>query len=330
MLYNTMLKAMANAGDVFGAEKMYSRMRAEGVRLNSKFYGKLLETAAKAGDDAMARQWFADAQANGVAEDQVHFACMLDAHAKAGDLDEARRWLERTRDAGLGCTDGMFHTLLFAHASRGQKQEAVSLLGEMEGFGLRPGVMSYGALALAASQVGDEADAEQWMQRARQESAWSDEAKSSQLRRKRKRQRRELEIQKWLTHYNFQAVDIPRPLSRFTSEQEMVYPVHVAAIATYLVIVGDCTVLRHLLATGADLDQESSLGRTAYDFACETNNAGSHGDVLGLLHSKVSVVTMRDFLRLAASSGPKQNESNECKELGKAVVRKVRAAAVSL
>ena len=34
-------------------------------------------------------------------------------------------------------------------------------------------------------QVGDEADAEQWMQRARQESAWSDEAKSSQLRRKR-------------------------------------------------------------------------------------------------------------------------------------------------
>ena len=56
-------------------------------------------------------------------------------------------------------------------------------------------------------------------------------------KRSRKRQRRELEIQKWLTHYNFQAVDIPRPLSRFTSEQEMVYPVHVAAIATYLVIV---------------------------------------------------------------------------------------------
>ncbi|CAJ1378610.1 unnamed protein product [Effrenium voratum] len=93
-------------------------------------------------------------------------------------------------------------------------------------------------------------------------------------KRSRKRQRRELEIQKWLTHYNFQAVDIPRPLSRFTSEQEMVYPVHVAAI------VGDCTVLRHLLATGADLDQESSLGRTAYDFACETNNAGSHGDAV--------------------------------------------------
>eukprot|EP00913_Durusdinium_trenchii_P013767 g12927.t1 len=49
MVYNTMLKASANAGDVEGANEMAALMRAEGLFMNEKFYGKMMEAAAKAG-----------------------------------------------------------------------------------------------------------------------------------------------------------------------------------------------------------------------------------------------------------------------------------------
>ena len=39
MVWNTQLKAHANAGDVAGAERLYQQMLARGVRVNEKTYG---------------------------------------------------------------------------------------------------------------------------------------------------------------------------------------------------------------------------------------------------------------------------------------------------
>ena len=49
MLWNTVLKAYANAGDTVGADRWFAEMIEARVRPNGKTMGKLIEAAAKAG-----------------------------------------------------------------------------------------------------------------------------------------------------------------------------------------------------------------------------------------------------------------------------------------
>ncbi|CAJ1340438.1 unnamed protein product [Effrenium voratum] len=106
------------------------------------------------------------------------------------------------------------------------------------------------------------------------------------------------------------SLDLLNSLWLSESPSEMVYPIHVAAQQ------GDCNLLRTMLALGASLDQQTSRGRTAYDFAFEANRDGSHLDTLGLLRTRVQVFnTMKDFLRA---------------KISKSKVRRVESAAVSL
>ncbi|CAE8742320.1 unnamed protein product, partial [Polarella glacialis] len=62
MLYNTVLKAMSNSGDAVAATEWHERMRREGIRLNSKHFGKLIEAAAQAADVERAQYWFDESQ----------------------------------------------------------------------------------------------------------------------------------------------------------------------------------------------------------------------------------------------------------------------------
>lgn len=166
MLYATMLKALANAGDVRGAQELAYRAREEDVEMNNKFYGKLLEAASKAGDVVMANKWFEESKAAGN-RGPVHFNMMVEAYAKAGELDEAKKWIQRTRDAGVPTVTNMFNSLIFAYASRGQMKEAAGVIREMLQEGHDPEVSSFAALAVVAAQEGDDEAAERWMQQAR-------------------------------------------------------------------------------------------------------------------------------------------------------------------
>ncbi|CAJ1380343.1 unnamed protein product [Effrenium voratum] len=126
-------------------------------------------------------------------------------------------------------------------------------------------------------------------------------------KRSQRRQQQDQALQRFLSKHSFEGLHVPR-LSE--SPSEMVYPIHVAAQQ------GDCNLLRTMLALGASLDQQTSRGRTAYDFAFEANRDGSHLDTLGLLRTRVQVFnTMKDFLRA---------------KISKSKVRRVESAAVSL
>lgn len=57
VLWNTVLKAYAKAGDFSGAVAWYETMSSEGVRTNAKTIGKLLESAANAGHLEGAERW---------------------------------------------------------------------------------------------------------------------------------------------------------------------------------------------------------------------------------------------------------------------------------
>lgn len=54
--------------------------------------------------------------------------------------------------------------------------------------------------------------------------------------------------------------------------QETLYPVHLAAH------LGDADLLRLVLQAGADATQQSSMGRSAWDVAVQSNVYGSHDE----------------------------------------------------
>ena len=56
------------------------------------------------------------------------------------------------------------------------------------------------------------------------------------------------------------------------TSQETLYPVHLAAH------LGDADLLRLVLQAGADATQQSSMGRSAWDVAVQSNVYGSHDE----------------------------------------------------
>lgn len=55
--FNLVLKALANAGDLPGAERWFQRMQRSSVRPSGRSFGKLLKCAAKAGEAPLAERW---------------------------------------------------------------------------------------------------------------------------------------------------------------------------------------------------------------------------------------------------------------------------------
>ena len=111
------------------------------------------------------------------------------------------------------------------------------------------------------------------------------------LRKQRNKERLEL----FLKEHNF-SEDVGEPrLPRMSCTgfgKEALYPIHVAAS------LGDAQMLRLLVKAGADLQQRTSKGRTATEFALEHDDFGSHRDVLDLLRGKIQTMALREFMSL--------------------------------
>ena len=98
----------------------------------------------------------------------------------------------------------------------------------------------------------------------------------------------------FLQKHNCPSIDEPK-LSCLSFMREVVYPIHLAAS------LGDAHMVRLLVNAGADLQQTTSKGRTAADFALECDKFGSHRDVLDLVQGSVKTMALREFLRLHPS-----------------------------
>mmetsp|Transcript_73131 Transcript_73131/g.161401 ORF Transcript_73131/g.161401 Transcript_73131/m.161401 type:complete len:129 (-) Transcript_73131:117-503(-) len=84
--------------------------------------------------------------------------------------------------------------------------------------------------------------------------------------------------------------DVNRPQRK--PGKETLYPVHLAAH------LGDADLLRLVLQAGADATQQSSMGRSAWDVAVQSNVYGSHDEVLLLLAEPIKVCNLRAAVQL--------------------------------
>lgn len=108
---------------------------------------------------------------------------------------------------------------------------------------------------------------------------------------KRRKLRQRERLQEFLKSNGFADEFEPRLGSSCFFQAETIYPLHLAAK------VGDCEIVRLLLAAGAPPTQRTSRGRTALDFAAKSKApAQQRGKVLELLSSQGPVFCLKEAL----------------------------------
>lgn len=141
MLWNTVLKAYAHAGDLDGAAEWFERMLASGVEVSDRTFGKLAEASAKAGRPDEAERWLRARTARGATGavlGAVPLGTLVDACAKVGDVERAEAWMARIHVAWAAPTLATFGSLLSAHARRGDAAAARRCTEAMELDGVAP------------------------------------------------------------------------------------------------------------------------------------------------------------------------------------------------
>lgn len=107
-LYNLVLKALANIGDLEGAEAWYARMRQKNVVPSGRTFGKLVKCGAVAGDPQSAELWLRRSSGPQTSSPSrgaplelrgsvsvPQLVSVMDAWARAGDGHRAQAWLQR-------------------------------------------------------------------------------------------------------------------------------------------------------------------------------------------------------------------------------------------
>ncbi|CAK9058618.1 unnamed protein product [Durusdinium trenchii] len=119
--------------------------------------------------------------------------------------------------------------------------------------------------------------------------------RAGSLARKQKQMRRQEKLKEFLKKNGF-SEDVTEPRMGggcWFYKKETVWPIHLAAAE------GNAELVRMLMMQGAEVEQPSSKGRTAKDFARKRG----HQKVLDLLESEVKVVGLRKAMELMSSDG---------------------------
>ena len=155
-LYNLVLKALANIGDLEGAEAWYARMRQKNVVPSGRTFGKLVKCGAVAGDPQSAELWLrrsspgpqtgspsrgAPLELRGSAVSVPQLVSVMDAWARAGDGHRAQAWLQRLQRT----------TKLDEGSERGERSE----LSDGRDVEMRASRAGKGASAMAWAHLGD-------------------------------------------------------------------------------------------------------------------------------------------------------------------------------
>lgn len=117
-LFNLVLKAFANTGDLPGADAWYLRMLKSRVAVSGRTFGKLLKCAAKAGAAEAAEGWLRRAAAGGFQVSVPQLVSLVEAFARAQDGHRAQAWQQRLAEmAGAPGSHG-------SHGSHGRTEVA--------------------------------------------------------------------------------------------------------------------------------------------------------------------------------------------------------------
>jgi len=168
VLWNTMIKAHANAGRPKAAESWVVDMLDRVFQPDIVSYNTLLECYGKRGEFLSAEKWLRRMRARGVPPNMFSYGAVASAYAKIGDLEGTQRVVSEIRNSGceVDPSNTMPHNaILKLCAQAGKDVVAGRWFEKMLDDGVTPDGVSFLQMIKASAQAGDLEGAAEWLKR---------------------------------------------------------------------------------------------------------------------------------------------------------------------
>ncbi|CAE7673755.1 Pentatricopeptide repeat-containing protein [Symbiodinium microadriaticum] len=153
VLWNTMLKACANAGDSQAAEQLYQSMLSIRVEPNHKTFGKLIEAAAKSAQPQQAAIWLKEMLHCSFEPRLLNYNELISAAANGHDLDSAKSWLWHMGERRLQPNLVSYNSVLSAAAKKGDLHTCTAIYNTMQRSGVRPDAITFNTIISATARA---------------------------------------------------------------------------------------------------------------------------------------------------------------------------------
>jgi len=138
VMYSTLIKGFAAAGEADRAMDMYREVRADGLQMNLVAYTSLIDAHARVGKMEQAKKLFDQMEQEGCEPNVITFSAVVKGHCMAGDVDEAFSVFRSMLSRGLSADTVMFNTLLDGCVRHSRFELADQLLGDMSKYAVIP------------------------------------------------------------------------------------------------------------------------------------------------------------------------------------------------
>jgi len=132
VIYSTLIKGFASAGDAERAMVAYRDMKAEGVQMNLVAYTALIDAQARTGNVEQAAILLRCMEEDGCHPNTITYSNIVKGHCIKGDMDEAMRMFREMLDRGLLADTVIFNTLLDGCVRHSFFELADKLLADMQ------------------------------------------------------------------------------------------------------------------------------------------------------------------------------------------------------
>merc|ERR1719421_1219424 len=153
----TIIKACGRKQDLGGAKRAFDRLQQSGAPLSPLIYNCLLDACIQCGDLAGAEAHFSQMKQLDYA-DVVSYNTILKAHLQAGRSEEAHRLLSEMADRGLPANKVTYNELLNARVVAKDRRGMWRLVEDMKGAGVKPNAVTCSILLKALTEHSHAAD----------------------------------------------------------------------------------------------------------------------------------------------------------------------------
>jgi len=147
----TIIKACGRKQDLSGAKRAFDRLQQSGAPLSPLIYNCLLDACIQCGDLAGAEAHFSQMKQLDYA-DVVSYNTILKAHLQAGRSEEAHRLLSEMADRGLPANKVTYNELLNARVVAKDRRGMWRLVEDMKGAGVKPNAVTCSILLKALTE----------------------------------------------------------------------------------------------------------------------------------------------------------------------------------
>eukprot|EP00443_Scrippsiella_acuminata_P049953 CAMPEP_0115465256 /NCGR_PEP_ID=MMETSP0271-20121206/49308_1 /TAXON_ID=71861 /ORGANISM="Scrippsiella trochoidea, Strain CCMP3099" /LENGTH=921 /DNA_ID=CAMNT_0002892193 /DNA_START=140 /DNA_END=2902 /DNA_ORIENTATION=- len=138
VMYSTLVKGFAAAGEADRAMEMFDELRADGLPMNLVTYTSLIDAHARLGKMEPAKRLFELMEKEGCEPNVITFSALVKGYCTVGDVDEAFSVFFSMLSRGLAADTVIFNSLLDGCVRHSRFKLADELLAEMGRWDVQP------------------------------------------------------------------------------------------------------------------------------------------------------------------------------------------------